>query len=126
MRQFFLGIILIAVSFSSKAQDPHFSQYFASPLTLNPAMAGYFKGDYRVSGNYRQQWWSVGAPFSTGTVSYDTKLMQNKISKDDVFAVGIMGLYDQSLSGGFRSVNASATVAYHKALGQDGTTDLGV
>ncbi len=27
-----------------KAQDPHFSQFFASPLTLNPAFTGKFNG----------------------------------------------------------------------------------
>ncbi|MES1226414.1 MAG: type IX secretion system membrane protein PorP/SprF, partial [Bacteroidota bacterium] len=38
------------------AQDPNFSQFFASPLTLNPALTGKFDGVYRVAGNYRNQW----------------------------------------------------------------------
>ena len=107
-----------------KAQDPHFTQYFASPMTLNPAMTGYFNGDYRIAANFRQQWWGVGSPFTTNTISYDTKLLQTKIKEKDVFAAGILGLYDQSLSGAFKSINVSATVAYSKALDVDGINNI--
>ena len=31
------------------AQDQHFSQFYASPLTLNPALTGALEGKYRVS-----------------------------------------------------------------------------
>lgn len=116
----FLGTFAVKVT----AQDPHFTQYFASPLTLNPAMAGYFDADYRVSANFRNQWWSVGAPFITNTISYDTKLMQTKIKERDVLAAGILGLYDQSLSGGFKNINLSATMAYSKALDVDGINNI--
>lgn len=117
------------VTFFSAAingQDPHFSQYFASPLTLNPAMTGYFKGDYRLNTNFRQQWWGVGAPFTTNTFGFDTKLMQTKVNKNDVFAVGILGLIDQSQAGAFKSLNLSASVAYHKALDADAKNNIGI
>jgi len=47
---FFLSIICSVVVI---AQDPHFSQFFASPLTLNPAFTGKFSGNYRIAGNHR-------------------------------------------------------------------------
>jgi hypothetical protein len=54
------------------AQDVHFTQYFTSPLTLNPANTGLVNCDWRVAGNYRTQWGSVNAtPYLTGTVSFD-------------------------------------------------------
>ena len=118
-------ILLFSVS-ALKAQDPHFSQYFASPLTLNPAMGGYFNGDYRFSANFRQQWWAAGAPFVTSTVSYDTKLMPTKIPEHDIFSAGVMGLYDQSLAGGFKSVNVSANMSYHRSLNEDGQNNFGI
>jgi hypothetical protein len=34
-----------------QAQDPHFSQYYASQQTINPASVGLFAGDMRVSGS---------------------------------------------------------------------------
>ena len=53
-----------------KAQDPVFSQYYANPLYLNPAMAGSNVGP-RVSLNYRNQWPSIPGSFVTYTASYD-------------------------------------------------------
>ena len=46
-------LTFLSTSFFIKAQDPHFSQFFASPLTLNPAFTGKFDGLFRVAGNYR-------------------------------------------------------------------------
>jgi type IX secretion system PorP/SprF family membrane protein len=36
--------------------DPHFSQYYIQPMTMNPAFTGAFDGDYRVSGIWRSQY----------------------------------------------------------------------
>ena len=124
MKIFFITACII-YSFSACAQDPHFSQYQASPLTLNPAMTGYFDGDFRINGNFRQQWWSVGSPYITGTISYDTKLMRAKL-KNDVFGIGVLGLYDQSLNGGFKSSNISVSASYHKSLDRDNKNKVGI
>src|SRR6186997_2334542 len=53
----------------SLAQDPNFSQFFASPLTLNPALTGKFDGTFRLAGNYRNQWPSINNAFVTKTGS---------------------------------------------------------
>jgi type IX secretion system PorP/SprF family membrane protein len=47
------------------AQDIHFSQFFQSPLLLNPALCGQFEGSYRMGINQRTQWRSVTTPYST-------------------------------------------------------------
>ena len=44
--------VCVAMVSVTNAQDPNFSQFFASPLTLNPAMTGLFDGTFRVAGNY--------------------------------------------------------------------------
>src|ERR1700722_9136202 len=36
--------------------DPHFSQYYISPMTLNPALTGVMEGDYRGSVVFRSQY----------------------------------------------------------------------
>ncbi len=46
------------------AQDPQFSQFYAAPLYLNPAFAG-STGQARVGMNYRNQWPSIDANFTT-------------------------------------------------------------
>lgn len=122
--KFILLIFTSVLSLNINAQDPHFSQYFASPLSLNPAMTGYFYGEHRLTTNFRNQWWSAGAPFMTNTISFDTKLNQSGINEGDTWAVGVMALYDQSLGGGYKNINASASMAYSKALGADGNGSI--
>lgn len=54
------------VTYQMVAQDIHFSQFYASPLTLNPAQTGWYKGDVRISGNYRSQWKAIdNKPYAT-------------------------------------------------------------
>ncbi len=36
--------------------DPHFSQYYISPMTLNPALTGVMEGDYRGSAIFRSEY----------------------------------------------------------------------
>jgi type IX secretion system PorP/SprF family membrane protein len=36
--------------------DPHFSQYYIQPMTMNPAFTGAFDGDYRISAIWRSQY----------------------------------------------------------------------
>ena len=40
LKQFAFFTLLMTFMFSAKAQDIHFSQFYLSPLNLNPAMTG--------------------------------------------------------------------------------------
>lgn len=53
-----------------KAQDPEFTQFYANPLYLNPAMAG-SKRCPRIGLNYRNQWPNLTGSFITSSASYD-------------------------------------------------------
>lgn len=55
---------------TAQAQDPLFSQYYANPLYLNPAMAGSNVGPRFVM-NYRNQWPAIPGTFVTYAASYD-------------------------------------------------------
>ena len=74
-----LGFIL---SFNStiEAQDPHFSQFYTSPLTLNPALAGAIDDDQRFVLNYKNQWEALGTTFRTYAASYDLALMKKRLN----------------------------------------------
>lgn len=52
------------------AQDPEFTQFYANPLYLNPAMAG-SKRCPRIGLNYRNQWPNLTGSFVTSSASYD-------------------------------------------------------
>ncbi len=101
-----------------KAQDAHFTQYFASPLTLNPALTGLTQCDLRVAANYRTQWASVSSnPYITGTVSFDLATLKDKLNNGDALGVGIIVLYDKAGTGALTNTTAGVSLAYHKALG---------
>lgn len=62
-------------------QDIHFSQFDASPLSLNPALTGVMELSYRFAGNYRNQWSSVAHPYSTTSFAYDMNLLRREEKK---------------------------------------------
>lgn len=68
---------LLLISCVSFGQDIHFSQFYNSPLNLNPALIGGFNGEFRFVGNQRTQWSSVTAPYSTISLSADAKNIFN-------------------------------------------------
>lgn len=73
---FFCCFFLVNISF---AQDIHFSQYYNSPLNINPALTGVFNGDMRLMGNYRNQWSSVPVDYNTFSAAYDMKYFHKKM-----------------------------------------------
>lgn len=109
-----------------RAQDPHFTQFFSSPLTLNPAFTGLFSGDFRIAGNYRNQWSSISTPFETGTVSADFGILKNTIPYNDIWGVGVLALYDRTGGGGLRNNLFGLSTAYHKGLDAEGRQTLAV
>lgn len=110
----------------SLAQDPHFSQYFSSPLTFNPAFSGHFDGQHRLALNYRNQWSGVGDPYITGTVSFDTKIMQNRIGSNDRWGLGVHALYDKTAGGIYQSNYLSLSTGFHKGLDAEGDQSIGI
>jgi type IX secretion system PorP/SprF family membrane protein len=119
-------ILAIVPGSSLKAQDPGFSQFFASPLTLNPALTGKFNGVVRVAGNYRNQWPSINNAFITSTISVDAPILTNRLPVNDTWGIGLMAMTDKTASGILNSNYVSFSTAYHKSLDEDGYHQLGV
>mgnify|MGYP002651395711 CR=1 FL=1 len=122
-----ISTLIVCVLFASvcQAQDPNFSQFFASPLTLNPAMTGKFDGVYRIAGNYRNQWPTINNAYTTATISADFGILKNRISELDQFGVGFMGFTDRAGDGALTNNYAAFSVAYHKGLDENGYHQLG-
>jgi len=108
------------------AQDPNFSQFFASPLTLNPALTGKFDGVYRVAGNYRNQWPTINNAFTTYTASFDAGILKSRIPEYDQFGIGVLGFADDAGNGVLKNNALGLSLAYHKALDENGFHQLGV
>ncbi len=110
-------VLLISLSFvqESKAQDPRFSQFYAAPLHLNPAMTGVYEGDWRAVVNYREQWASVldKDPYRTIGASFDMKF---HIAGDDFVAVGVSALRDAAGIANFNQTYFNLNASYMKQL----------
>lgn len=68
---------IMLMSFSTLAQDIHFSQFDETPVLLNPANVG-VPHEIRVIANYKSQWQSVNAPFKTTALTVDGRLLKKK------------------------------------------------
>jgi type IX secretion system PorP/SprF family membrane protein len=112
--------LLLNLSFFIKAQDPHFSQFFASPLTLNPAFTGKFDGTVRVAGNYRNQWPAFNNVYTTSTLSVDFDILKNKLPDFDTWGVGILALTDKAGGGVLTNNYLGLSTSYSKSLDEDG------
>ena len=117
---------LFITSGAIKAQDPHFSQFFSSPLTLNPALTGKFDGTLRVSGNYRNQWPAFNNVYTTSTISVDFHLLKNKLPDYDTWGLGILALKDQAGGNVLTNNYLGISTSYHKALDENGFQQLGI
>jgi type IX secretion system PorP/SprF family membrane protein len=126
MRKFLMAIAVSVTLSTAYAQDPHFSQFFSSPLTLNPAFTGKFDGQFRFAANYRQQWASIPNAYETESGSIDFGILKSSIHKGDVFGIGFSGVSDQSGDGALKLNYGSVSIAYHKALDEDGYNTLGI
>ena len=118
--------ILLGLVSRSLAQDPNFSQFFASPLTLNPASTGKFDGIFRVAGNYRNQWPTINNAYTTKTVSADFHVLSYQLADIDRFGVGLLALSDQNGNGALKTNQFSLSTAFHKGLDENGYHQIGV
>lgn len=100
------------------AQDLHFSQFFNSPLTTNPANTGFLPdADYRIGGNYRNQWSSVmTVPYKTSSLFADAQVLRDKL-ENGWLGIGGVILSDVAGSGSLRSNKVYGSIAYHQQLG---------
>jgi type IX secretion system PorP/SprF family membrane protein len=100
---FFIGLIMVSIDLL--AQDPHFSQFYANPLYLNPALAGVTVCP-RAMASYRNQWLSLGKAYNTYNFSFDQYA---------AFLHGGLGLIvtaDRAGGGNLNTTQASLVYAY--------------
>ncbi len=123
---FLLVPFTLFLSPSAFSQDLHFSQFFYSPLTTNPANTGFMPdGNYRLGFNYRNQWSSImTVPFKTMSVYGDVQLFRERLENGWVGLGGVV-LRDVAGSGNLTSTKVYGSVAYHQMLGYSSLLSLG-
>lgn len=113
VKTLFLALICVV---GLQAQDIHFSQFYMSPLNLNPAMTGVMNCNSRISLNYRNQWASVlgGNSFRTYNVSYDQKI---PVGRYDYFGIGGTFWGDRAGEADFATTTGKVSLSYSKKMG---------
>lgn len=101
---------------SLNAQDIHFSQFYLSPLNLNPAMTGVMNCNIRFTSNYRNQWASVlrDNAFNTYSFSYDQKFNAGRY---DYFGIGGTFWGDRAGEANFSTQTGKLSFSYSKRMG---------
>ncbi len=94
----FKGIALalfLALSFQLHAQDIHYSQFGRSPLNINPALTGLFKGDLRFIGNYRSQWNKIPVNYMTFSGGVEQKFINSNM-QNSLFSAALYLNHDEA------------------------------
>lgn len=110
-------ICLFILSFVSiNAQDIHFTQFYMSPLNLNPAMTGVSNCTSRIIANYRNQWAPIlkSNAYNTYSLSYDQKM---PVGRYDYFGIGGNLWGDVAGSTRFGTMEAKLSFSYAKKMG---------
>ena len=71
LRLFLILLLLAILSHTSVGQDIHLSQFYASPMLVNPAHTGYFNGDWRIVNNMRSQWSAIAEPYNSLVAGFE-------------------------------------------------------
>lgn len=115
LKYLFSALVLSGFCFG---QDIHFSQFDGSLLNITPAFTGFFNGDYRVGCIYRSQWQSVPVPYSTISMSGETRLTPRALGRD---MIGLGLTFNNDVAGDARygTTNVYLSGAYIKPVKQD-------
>lgn len=108
------------------AQDPSFSQFFSSPLSLNPALTGNFNGTMRAVANMRSQNADFNNAYNTQTVSVDFNLMANRIKSTDRLSMGVLLLSDQTGNKIITQNNLAVSLAFMKGLDNEQNRSIAI
>jgi type IX secretion system PorP/SprF family membrane protein len=99
-------LLIAAPAFS---QDPHFTQFYANPLYLNPALAG-SKLCPRVCINYRNEWPNISGTYVTTSASFD-KMVYSMHG-----GIGLVATNDEAGQGTISTSTFSAIYSYHQQI----------
>lgn len=110
-----LPLLLFAVTGGAYAQDVNFSQFYELPMLRNPALAGIFAGDIRVSAAYRNQWQSVTVPYQTEALGAELKFSLGQNSYDYI-TLGIQLTNDQAGDSKLSKTQILPVLNFHKSV----------
>jgi type IX secretion system PorP/SprF family membrane protein len=102
--KYIICFIFILAVIQSKGHDQQFSQFYSSPLTLSPSLAGATEHS-RIIANYRNQWANLPHAYITYAFSLDHYISDYKSG------IGLLVLRDQE-GGVYNTTSAGISYSY--------------
>lgn len=114
MKPFFYVCLILQISINSISltQDPHYSQNYARPIGLNPALTGTANSPRLVT-KYRNQWPGLSGNFVTYHAAYDQKI--EAINS----GVGVMVTGDSQGDRSFETYTANLFYSFHHKISEN-------
>ncbi len=109
MRRHTALLLMAATAGAVHAQDPQFSQWYAAPQYLNPALTGNTHQD-RIALNYRLQWPGVQPGYETYMAAYDHRFSTVNAG------IGGMVLRDKAGTSGLTSTTVGLSYSYEARI----------
>jgi len=106
MKKITLSLLLVSLSGELLAQDPTFTQFYANPVYMNPALAG-SSGCPRVALNYRNEWPQLTGNYVTYAAAYDSYF------KNISGGVGLVAMHDVQGQGTLQTSMIGASYSYY-------------
>ncbi len=125
---FFCLFVLVIIVFptDSISQDIHFSQFYNSPGTLNPALTGdisYREFDenlFRVGGNFKNQGAAISAPYRTYSVFADASVGTQRMKRGQM-GFGLLLYNDKAGDGSLQNSSVMLSFAYTQGFNRFNT-----
>lgn len=116
--KYFLSLMMVGLmGLSAQAQDLEFTQFYANPIYLNPALAG-SNGCPRIAMNYRNQWPSLSGSYVSYAAGYD------QYFKNINGGFGVLAVHDVQA----QTINSSqlgVMYSYHLRINREWTMNFG-
>lgn len=118
--------VLLTLIIHKKAfaqQDINFSQFYELPMLRNPALAGIFSGNYRMTSAYRNQWESITTPYRSMALGAEVKVFKG-FSEGDFLTAGLQITNDVAGDSKLKRTQYFPAINYHKILNREHNTIL--
>jgi len=119
IKKLYFFIASLAITTISVAQDPTFTQFYANPIYLNPALAG-STGCPRIGMNYRNEWPQLTGNYVTYSLAYDSYV------KNISGGLGFIALHDQQGRGTISTTMVGAIYSYNLKVSRKFSVMAGV
>jgi type IX secretion system PorP/SprF family membrane protein len=112
-----LALLIMAMlcNLFAYAQDIHYSQFNSAAVYQNPGNVGLFDGDYRLAGNFRNQYKAVTVGYNSTTLAGDTRFK----FKNNVFGMGAFIQNDKAGDSRYGGNKLSLSFSYIKKISKD-------